>query len=215
MSFTIYVQLWDLHRHFQYGNYDSHEWCMEPQLYVELMMLSKLMIKSHILQEMFSMKMLPHVISMRSMLMFPKWDLFHFFNFLLVSLSFWSQWRVILELRDLKPLEKPVCKWGVPITLLQSNIIFFKNGGFWTDLLLGHHDLKLIWGDHEPVCVGTYPAISHWWRPCLVATWLRDHCIDCCTKYLGFWGGSSYKMRGSLVHDQPLLDRGTSKITYL
>ena len=134
--------------------------------------------------------------------MFPKWDLFHFFNCLLVSLSFWSQWRrVILELRDLKPLEKPVCKWGVLITLLQSNIIFFKNWGFWTDLLLGHHDLKLIWGDLEPVCVGTYPAMSHWWRPCLVAPWLSDHCIVCCTKCLGFWGGSSYKMRGTLVHD--------------
>ena len=45
---------YDLHRHFQYGNYDSHEWCMEPRLYVELMMLSKLMITSHVLQEMFS-----------------------------------------------------------------------------------------------------------------------------------------------------------------
>ena len=40
---------YDLHRHFQYGNYDSHEWCMEPQLYVELMMLSKLMITIHVL----------------------------------------------------------------------------------------------------------------------------------------------------------------------
>ena len=45
---------YDLHRHFQYGSYDSHEWCMEPRLYVELMMLSKLMITSHVLQEMFS-----------------------------------------------------------------------------------------------------------------------------------------------------------------
>ena len=63
---------YDLHRHFQYGSYDSHEWCMEPQLYVELMMLCKLMITNHVLQGMFSKKMLPDVISMRSMLMFPE-----------------------------------------------------------------------------------------------------------------------------------------------
>lgn len=45
---------YDLHRHFQYGSYDSHKWCMEPQLYVELMMFSKLMTTSHVSQEMFS-----------------------------------------------------------------------------------------------------------------------------------------------------------------
>lgn len=55
---------------------------------------------------------------------------------------------------------KTCCKWGVLITLLQSNIIFFKNGGFWTDLFLRHHDLKLIWGDLEPVCVGNISTMK-------------------------------------------------------